>query len=126
MSGLLPRSRWHLGKNWAWRRETERGKYSVCEKRREEGRKSDARKKRRRRRRVQRAAQKILTGARARSRAEALVVGTHNVRTLAFNGTNGIGNVEVTPPLRGSGTFWGSLRPEHHPGRGAAEGGEVH
>ena len=69
VSGLLPPSRWHLGKNWDGRRETENGKYSVWEKRRVEGRKSDARKKRRRRRRFRRAAQKIRTGARARSRA---------------------------------------------------------
>ena len=30
--------------------------------------------------------------------------------------------VDATHTLRGSGTFWGSLRPEHHPGRGVAEG----
>ena len=29
MSGLLPPSRWHLGKNRAGRRETERGEYSL-------------------------------------------------------------------------------------------------
>ena len=29
VSGLLPPSRWHLGKNRVWRRETKRGKYSV-------------------------------------------------------------------------------------------------
>ena len=52
VSGLLPPSRWHLGKNRDGRRETERGKYSVWEKRRVEWRKSDARKKRRRRRRI--------------------------------------------------------------------------
>ena len=34
VSELLPISRWHLGKNRAGRRETERGKYSVWEKRR--------------------------------------------------------------------------------------------
>ena len=95
VSGLLPPSRWHLGKNRAGRRETERGKYSVWEKRRVEGRKSNARKKRRRRRRIRRAAQKIHTGARARSRAGKLVVGTYNVRTFAFKGTNGIGHAEV-------------------------------
>ena len=50
----------------------------------------DARKKRRRRRRIRRAAHKIRTDARARSRAGKLVVGTCNVRTLAFKGTNGI------------------------------------
>ena len=57
-----------------------------------EGRKSDARKKRWRRERIRRAAQKIRVGARARSRAGELVVGTYNVRTLAFKGTNGIGH----------------------------------
>ena len=31
VSGLLPLSRWHLGKNRAGRREVERGKYSVWE-----------------------------------------------------------------------------------------------
>ena len=31
VSGLLPLSRWHLGKNRAGRRETERGKYSAWE-----------------------------------------------------------------------------------------------
>ena len=45
VSRLLPPSRWHLGKNRAGRRETKRGKYSVWEKRRVQGRKSDARKK---------------------------------------------------------------------------------
>ena len=60
-----------------------------------EGRKSDARKKRRRRTRLRRAAQKIRTDARARPRAGELVVGTYNVRTLAFKGTNGIGHAEV-------------------------------
>ena len=60
-----------------------------------EGRRSDARKKRRRRRRIQRAAQKIRTGARARSRAGELVLGAFNVHTLAFKGTNGIGHAEV-------------------------------
>ena len=56
VSGLLAPSRWHLGKNRAVRRETERGKYSVWEKRRVEWRKLEARKKRRRRRRIRRAA----------------------------------------------------------------------
>ena len=68
---------------------------SVWEKRRVEGRKSDARKKRRRRRRIRRSSQKIRTAARARSRAGELVVGTYNVRALAFKGTNGIGHAEV-------------------------------
>ena len=95
MSGLLPRSRWHLGKKWTGRRETKRGKYSVWEKRRVKKRKSDARKNRRRRRRIGKTAQKIRTDARARSRAGKLVVGTCNVRTLAFKGTNGIGHAEV-------------------------------
>ena len=95
MSGLLPPSRWHLGKNRAGRREAERGKYSVWEKRRVEWRKSEARKKRRRRRRIRRAAHKIRTDARATSRAGELAVGTYNVRTLAFKGTNGIGHAEV-------------------------------
>ena len=95
VSGLLPPLRWHLGKNRAGRRETERGKYSVWEKRRVEWRKSEARKRRRRRRRIRRAAHKIRTDARARSRAGDLVVGTYNVQTLAFKGTNGIGHAEV-------------------------------
>ena len=30
--------------------------------------------------------------------------------------------VDTTLPLKGFGTCWGSLRPEHHPGRGEAEG----
>ena len=60
-----------------------------------ERRESDARKQRRRRRRIRRAAQEIRTGARARSRAGQLVVGTYNVRTLDFKGTNGIGHAEV-------------------------------
>ena len=93
VSGLLPPSRWQLGKNRAARRETERGKYSVWEKRRVDGRKSDARKKRHRR--IRRAAQKIRTAARAGSRAGKLIAGTYNVRTLAFKGTNGIGHAEV-------------------------------
>ena len=95
VSGLLPPSRWHLGKNRVGRRETERGKYSVWEKRRVEGRKSDARKKGRRRRKFRRAAQKIRTGARARSRAGELVVGTYDVRARALKGTNCIGHAEV-------------------------------
>ena len=95
VSGLLPPSRRHLGNNRAGRRETERGKYSVWEKRRVEGRKLDARKKRRRHRRIRRAAQEFCTYAWARSRAGELVVSTYNVRTLAFKGTNGIGHAEV-------------------------------
>ena len=95
VSGLLPPSRWHLGRNRAGRRKTEREKYSVWEKRRVERRKSDARKKRRRRRRFRRSAQKVRTGARARSRAGERVVGTYSARTLAFKGTNGIGHAEV-------------------------------
>ena len=62
-----------------------RGKYSVWKKRRVEWGKSDAR-KRRRRRRIRRAAHKIRTDARTRSREEELVVGTYNVRTLALKG----------------------------------------
>ena len=61
-----------------------------------EGRKSDARKKRGRRRRFRTATQKIRTSARARSRAGELIVGTYNVCTLAFKGTNGMGHAEVT------------------------------
>ena len=49
----------------------------------------------RRRRRIRRVAHKIRKNARARSRAGELVVGTYNVRTLAFKGTNGIGHAEV-------------------------------
>ena len=44
---------------------------------------------------VRRAAQKLRTDARARSRAGELVVGTFNIRTLAFKGTSGIGHTEV-------------------------------
>ena len=95
VSVLLAPSRWPIGMNRAGRRETDSGKYSVWEKRMAEGRKSDARKKRRRRRRTRRASQKLRTGARARSRAGELVVGTYNVNTLAFKGTNGIGHAEV-------------------------------
>ena len=65
------------------------------EKRRVELRKSEARKKRRRRRRIRRAAHKNRTDARASSKAGELVVGTYNVRTLAFKGTNGIGPAGV-------------------------------
>ena len=65
--------------------------------RRVEEKKLDARKKRSRRRRIRRAAQKIRTGARARSRAGELVAGTYNVRTLAFEGKDGIGHAEVIP-----------------------------
>ena len=60
-----------------------------------EGRKSDARKKRRGRRRIRKAAQKLHTDARARSRVGELVVDTLNVRILASKGTNGIGHAEV-------------------------------
>ena len=60
-----------------------------------EGRKADARQKRRRLRRIRRGAQKIRAGARARSRAGELVVGTYIVRTLNFKGTKGIGHTEV-------------------------------
>ena len=49
----------------------------------------------RRRRTFRRAAQKIRTDARARSRAAELVAGTYKVRKLAFKGTNGIGRTEV-------------------------------
>ena len=94
VSGLLPPSRWHLGKNRVERRETEKVKYSVWEKRRVEGRKSNGREKRRQTR-IRRAAQKTRTDARARSRAGEFVVGTYSVRTLAFKGTNGIGHAEV-------------------------------
>ena len=95
VSGLLPPSGWHLCKNRAGRRKTERGKYSVWETRRVEERKSDAWKKRRRRRTIRRSAQKRRADARARSRARDLVVGTYNVRTFAFKSTNGIGHAEV-------------------------------
>ena len=94
VSELLAASRWHLGRNRAGRRETEKGKYSIWEKRRVEWKKSEAGKKGRCRR-IRRAAHKFRTDARARSRAGELVVGTYNVRTLAFKGTNGIGHAEV-------------------------------
>ena len=44
---------------------------------------------------IRRAAHKICTDARARSRAGELVVATYNVHTLAFKGTNGICHAEV-------------------------------
>ena len=72
-----------------------RGKKTVWEKRRVEGRKLDAWKERRRRKRIRRAAQRIRTGARARSRVGELVEGTYNVRTLDFKGTSGVGHAEV-------------------------------
>ena len=50
----------------------------------------------RRRRRIRRPAQKLRTEARAGFRAGELVMGTFNVRTLAFKNTNGIGHAEVT------------------------------
>ena len=58
-------------------------------------RKSEARKRRRRRRRIRRAAHKIRTYARVPPSAGELVVGSYNIRTLAFMGTNGIGRAEV-------------------------------
>ena len=67
----MPPSRWKIGKNRAGRRETERGKHSDWEKRKVEGRTSNARKKRRRRRTIRRAAQKLRTVARAKSSADA-------------------------------------------------------
>ena len=90
MAGRLPPSRWHVGNNRAGRKETERGKYSVWEKRRMEERKSEARKKKRRRRRSRRASHKIRTDARATSRAGEFVAGTYNVRTtLAIRARTG-------------------------------------
>ena len=59
-----------------------------------EGRKSDAYEKRTCRR-IRRAAQKSRTGARAKSIGGEFVVGTYNVRALAFKGTNGIGHAEM-------------------------------
>ena len=74
----------------------ERRKHTtVWEKRRTVQRKYAARKKRRKHRRNRRAARKLRVEAKARSRAEELVVGTFNVRTLAVNGKNGIGYSEV-------------------------------
>lgn len=45
--------------------------------------------------RAQREARKLRSGARARSRAAALVVGIFNVHALAFNSKNGIGHSAV-------------------------------
>ena len=59
-------------------------------------RKHAARKKIRKHRRNRRAARKLRVEAKPRSRAGEVVVGTFNVRTLAFNGKNGIGHSEVT------------------------------
>ena len=59
-------------------------------------RKHAARKKIRNHRRNRRAARKLRVEAKPRSRAGEVVVGTFNVRTLAFNGKNGIGHSEVT------------------------------
>ena len=73
----------------------ERRKHSsVLEKRMTVQSKYAARKKRRHRRN-RRAARKLRVEAKARSRAGELVMGTFNVRTLAFNGKNGIGHSEV-------------------------------
>ena len=66
VSGLLPPSRLHIGKNRFGRRETEEGEYSVWDKRRVGRRRSDARKVRRRMK-FPRADEKIRPGARARS-----------------------------------------------------------
>ena len=49
----------------------------------------------RRRRRTRRAARKLRVEAKARFKPEEVVVGTFNVRTLVFNGKNGIGHSEV-------------------------------
>ena len=62
------------------------------------GEEYEARKKRRRQRNW-RATRKLREDARAKSRAEEFVVGTFNVRTLAFNGKNGIGHSEVVLKL---------------------------
>ena len=89
MSGLLPSSHWQES-GWA-KGDGEGG--IACLGKTEGGR--DARKKTRRRR-IRRAAHKIGTDARSRSRAGELVEGRYNVHTLAFKGTNGIGHAEVT------------------------------
>ena len=92
--GLLPPARWNLGKNRDGQRRMERRKHTtVCEKRRTVQKKYAARKKRRHRRN-RRAARELRVEAKARSRAGELVVGTFNVRTLTFNGKNGIGHSE--------------------------------
>ena len=80
-----------------FRQEPRRAKADGAEetKRKTVERKYAARKKRRRHRRNRRAARKLRVEAKARSRAGELVVGTFNVRTLAFNGKNGIGHSEV-------------------------------
>ena len=65
------------------------------EKRRVEGRRSVARKNRKRHRRLRRAAQKVRTGAIARSRAGGPVVGMYNVHALAFKVANGIGHAKM-------------------------------
>ena len=89
VSGLLPSSHW-LESGWV----KGDGKGGiVCLGKTEGGR--DARKKTRRRR-IRRAAHKLRTDARSRSRAGELVEGTYNVHTLAFKGTNDIGHAEVT------------------------------
>ena len=66
--GLLARTLRHapLGKDQAGRRKTDRGKYSVWEKRRVGGSESDARKKRRRRRSNRRAVRKLCADAKDR------------------------------------------------------------
>ena len=99
--GLLPPARWNLGKNRDGQRRMERRKHTnVWEKRRTVQRKYAARKKRRKHRRNRRAARKLRVEAKARSRAGELVVGTFNVRTLAFNGKNGIGHNDVILKVR--------------------------
>lgn len=61
-----------------------------------EGKKQAARTKRRRGRKAQRAARKARVNARVRSRLIGeFVVGTFNVRTLAFEGANGTRHIEV-------------------------------
>ena len=68
---------------------------TAWQKRRTVQRKYAARKKSRKHRRNRRAARKLRVETKARSRAEELVVGIFDVRTLAFNGKNGIGYSEV-------------------------------
>ena len=92
--GLLPPARWNLGTNRAGQKNTERKKPTAWEKRRVEEKQYTARKKRRQGRRGRREARKLRSCAKARFRAGELVVGTFNVRTLAFNGKNGIGHSE--------------------------------
>ena len=96
MSGLLPTKPYLISSTHEARSISEQKQNCIIAcKRAEEKKKRAARKKRRRRRADRRAANKRKKSARARARIGELTVGTYNVRTLAFKGTNGIGHSEI-------------------------------